>query len=162
MTVSTGDRLPSATFIEIGPDGPATVTTDALFAGRKVVLFAVPGAYTPTCQMAHVPSFMRNAKALTDKGVDEIVCVSVNDPFVLKAWGEATGAKDAGIRMLSDAGSEFTKAIGMDFTAPPVGLIARSKRYAMLIDDGVVTVLNLEASPGECDISSGERMIEAI
>ncbi len=162
MTLSTGDRLPVASFIELGANGPAAVSTDELFKGRKVVLFAVPGAFTPTCHSAHVPSFVRNAAALAEKGVEEIVCVSVNDPFVLKAWGEATGATGVGIRMLADAGSDFTAAIGMDFTAPPVGLIARSKRYAMLVEDGVVTVLNVEASPGECETSAGEKMLAEI
>ncbi len=162
MTLSTGDRLPSAKFIEMGADGPGTVSTDDLFPGRKVVLFAVPGAFTPTCHNTHVPSFVRNAEALAEKGVAEIVCVSVNDPFVMKAWGEATGAKDAGIRMLSDADSSFTKAIGMDFDAPPAGLMARSKRYAMLVEDGVVRVLNLEDSPGQCGITAGETILEAL
>lgn len=162
MTVTTGDTLPAATFIELGADGPVEITTDALLKGRKVVLFAVPGAFTPTCHSAHVPSFIRTAAALAEKGVDEIVCISVNDPFVMKAWGEATGAGAAGIRMLSDAGSAFTKAIGMDFDAPPVGLHARSKRYAMLVEDGVVKVLNVEASPGECSVSAGEALLAAL
>jgi peroxiredoxin len=126
------------------------------------VIFAVPGAFTPTCHSAHVPSFMRTKDQFTEKGVDEIICVSVNDPFVMKAWGEVTGATEAGITMLSDAESAFTKAIGMDFDAPPAGLIARSKRYAMLVEDGIVTQLNEESSPGECEISAGEGLLDVM
>ena len=127
--------------------------------GRKVVVFAVPGAFTPTCHSAHVPSFVRTKDQFDAKGVDEIICVSCNDPFVMKAWGEATGATAAGITMLADASSEFTRAIGMDFDAPPVGLIARSKRYAMLVDDGTVTLLQQEESSGVCDVSGGEGLL---
>ncbi|TCP40595.1 peroxiredoxin [Rhodovulum marinum] len=162
MTISTGDRLPEATFIQLGAEGPQEVKLSEKLAGRKVALFAVPGAFTPTCHSAHVPSFVRVMDGLKDKGVDEVICVAVNDPFVMKAWGEATGATDAGITMLADADGAFTKAIGMDFTALPVGLVARSKRYAMLAEDGVVTVLNVEESPGECEISAGEALLAAI
>jgi len=162
MTISTGDRLPEATFIRLGAGGPEEVTLSDTVAGRKVAIFAVPGAFTPTCHSAHVPSFIRVMDGLKAKGVDEVICVAVNDPFVMKAWGEATGATDAGITMLADADGAFTKAIGMDFTALPVGLVARSKRYAMLAEDGVVTVLNVEESPGECGISAGEALLEAI
>ena len=105
---------------------------------------------------------MRTKDQFTEKGVDEIICVSVNDPFVMKAWGEVTGATEAGITMLSDAESAFTKAIGMDFDAPPAGLIARSKRYAMLVEDGIVTQLNEESSPGECEISAGEGLLDVM
>ena len=127
--------------------------------GRKVVIFAVPGAYTPTCHSAHVPSFVRTKDQFDAKGVDEIICVACNDPFVMKAWGDATGAAAAGITMLSDAQSEFTKAIGMDFDAPPAGLMGRSKRYAMLVDDGKVTLFQPEEAPGVCDISGGEALL---
>jgi peroxiredoxin len=109
-----------------------------------------------------VPSFVRTKDALKAKGVDEIVCVSVNDPFVMKAWGEATGAAAAGITMLADADGAFTKAMGLDFTAPPAGLLGRSKRYALMAEDGVVKVLHLEQSPGTCEISGGEAMVAAI
>jgi cytochrome c peroxidase len=161
MTLSPGDRLPAASFLEIGEGGPGAVASDALFAGRKVALFAVPGAYTGVCSAQHVPSFVRVADALRAKGVDEILCVAVNDPFVLKAWGEATGATAAGIRMLADPGSAFTRAIGMDFDNPAVGFHGRSKRYALLAEDGVVRVLNVEASPGQCEISAGETLLAA-
>lgn len=162
MAIAIGDRLPEAVFRRIGEKGPEEVPSAALFGGRRIALFAVPGAYTPTCSNKHVPSFVAAAKALTDKGVDEIVCVSVNDPFVMKAWGEATGATGAGITMLADADSAFTKAIGMDFTAPPAGLIARSKRYSMFVEDGVVKVLNVEESPGQAVCSVGEVLVDQI
>ncbi|WP_170755218.1 peroxiredoxin [Ruegeria lacuscaerulensis] len=160
--ISTGDTLPDATLTQIGAEGPEEVRISDKTNGRKVVIFAVPGAFTPTCHSAHVPSFMRTKDQFDAKGVDEIICLSVNDPFVMKAWGEATGASDAGLTMLADAASEFTKAIGMDFDAPPAGLIARSKRYAMLVEDGKVTALNLEESPGACEISAGEGLLDVI
>lgn len=162
MSLSIGDRLPEATLVHLGDEGPAPVAIADKTAGRKVVIFAVPGAYTPTCHSAHVPSFIRTKDQFDAKGVDEIICVSVNDPFVMKAWGADTGATDAGITMLSDAESAFTKAIGMDFDAPPAGLIARSKRYAMLVEDGVVTQLNLEESPGTCETSAGEGLLDVM
>ncbi|MGZ2259316.1 redoxin family protein [Roseobacter sp. A03A-229] len=160
MTISQGDQLPDATLVELGAEGPAPVSLADKTKGRKVVIFAVPGAYTPTCHSAHVPSFMRTKDQFDAKGVDEIICVSVNDPFVMKSWGEATGAAAAGITMLGDADSSFTKSIGMDFDAPPAGLHARSKRYAMLVDDGTVTLLQAEESPGVCEVSAGEALLE--
>ncbi|MBS1302127.1 peroxiredoxin [Loktanella sp. SALINAS62] len=160
MTIKIGDTLPDATVLTMGPDGPQAVQMSDKLKGRKIVLFGLPGAYTGTCTMAHVPSFIRNAQALADKGVAEIICLSVNDPFVMKAWGDATGAADAGITMLGDADASFTKAIGMDFSAPPVGFIDRSKRYAMLVDDGVVQLLNEEPGPGQCDVSGGETLLD--
>lgn len=162
MTISAGDTLPEATLIRLGESGPETVSIGELTKGRKVVIFAVPGAYTPTCSSAHVPSFIRTKAQFDAKGVDEIVCVSVNDPFVMKAWGEATGATSAGITMLADADSSFTKAMGLDFTAPPVGLFARSKRYALFADNGVVKTLHEEESPGTCEISGGESLLASI
>ncbi|MEM7547004.1 MAG: peroxiredoxin [Pseudomonadota bacterium] len=162
MTIAVGDKLPDATFVELGAEGPAPVSVADLTKGKKIALFAVPGAYTPTCHAKHVPSFVGAAEDLAGKGVDQIVCVSVNDPFVMQAWGEATGASAAGIRMLSDAGSEFTTAIGLDFSAPPVGLLSRSQRYSMFIDDGVVKVLNVEGSPGEATCSLGEALVDQI
>lgn len=159
MTISKGDKLPEATLVQMGDEGPAPVALSDKTKGRKVVVFAVPGAFTPTCHSAHVPSFMRTKSQFDDKGVDEIICVSVNDPFVMKAWGEATGAAAAGITMLSDPESAFTKAIGMDFDAPPAGLIGRSKRYAMFVEDGTVSLLNLEESPGVCEVSGGEGLL---
>jgi glutaredoxin/glutathione-dependent peroxiredoxin len=162
MTISPGDSLPEATLLHIGANGPEGVSLQARLKGRKVVLFGLPGAYTGTCTMAHVPSFIRTKDAFAAKGVDEIICLSVNDPFVMKAWGESTGATAAGITMLGDADAAFTLAIGMAFSAPPVGFINRSKRYALYADDGVVKVLHAEESPGVCDTSGGEAMLKAI
>lgn len=162
MTISVGDKLPGANLLRMGENGPEAVDLAAKLAGRKVVIFGLPGAYTGTCTTAHVPSFMRNMDKLAAKGVAEVICLSVNDPFVMKAWGEATGAAAAGITFLGDAQSEFTKAIGLDFSAPPAGLINRSKRYALLAEDGVVKVLQVEDSPGTCTISGGEALLDAM
>ncbi|MDJ0859280.1 MAG: peroxiredoxin [Dinoroseobacter sp.] len=162
MPMQVGDKLPEADLIKMGTDGPEAVSISSLTGGRKVIIFAVPGAYTPTCHSAHVPSFIRTKEAFDEKGVDEIVCVSVNDPFVMKAWGEATAANDAGITMLGDPESAFTTAMKMAFNAPPVGLHARSKRYALYAEDGVIKVLHAEESPGVCETSGGEAMLEAI
>lgn len=161
MTISAGDKLPEANLIRLGANGPEAVSVTDLTKGRKVVIFAVPGAFTPTCHSAHVPSFIRTIDAFKAKGVDEVVCVSVNDVFVMKAWGEATGATAAGITMLSDAG-DYTKALGLNFDGAAAGLIGRSKRYAMYVVDGVVEKLQLEASPGVCEISGGEALLAEI
>jgi cytochrome c peroxidase len=162
MAIKQGDTLPDATFVEMTADGPAPVQLADKTAGRKIVIFAVPGAFTPTCHSVHVPSFIRTKDQFDAKGVDEIICVSVNDPFVMKSWGEATGATDAGITMLGDAESLFTTGIGMEFSAPPAGLLARSKRYAMLIDNGVVTLLQEEENPGVCEVSAGEGLLASM
>lgn len=162
MAITQGDTLPDATLVHLGAEGPTPVQLSDKTKGRKVVIFAVPGAFTPTCHSAHVPSFIRTKADFDAKGVDEIICVSVNDPFVMKAWGEATGAAEAGITMLGDAESAFTTAIGMDFSAPPAGLMARSKRYAMLVEDGKVTLLQEEESPGMCEVSAGEALLASM
>ncbi|SMX26774.1 Putative peroxiredoxin [Pelagimonas phthalicica] len=162
MSISVGDKLPEAQLCRMGAEGPEQVAMSSLTAGRKVVIFGLPGAYTGTCSSAHVPSFMRVREDLAAKGVDEVICLSVNDPFVMAAWGESTGASAAGITMLGDAEAGFTTAIGMDFSAPPVGLINRSKRYALMAEDGEVKVLHLEENPGVCDISGGEAMRDAL
>ena len=162
MTITTGDSLPEATFSRMGADGPEQVAIADLTKGRKVVIFAVPGAFTPTCHAAHVPSFIRTKDDLKTKGVDEIICISVNDPFVMQAWGESTGATEAGLTLLADGTGAFTAEIGMSFDAPPVGLMGRSKRYAMLVDDGKVSLLHEEESPGICEVSSGEALLAAM
>ena len=162
MAISVGDTLPDATLVENTGEGPKQVSMAERLSGKKVVVFALPGAFTGTCTTAHVPSFIRTADQLRSKGVDEIICLSVNDPFVMGAWDEQTGAAKAGIVMMADPAAEFTKAVGMDFTAPPVGLIDRSKRYAMCIEDGKVTVMHAEENPGVCDTSGGEAMLEAL
>ena len=158
MTIEVGTHLPEATLLRVGPEGVEGISIADRLKGRKVVIFGLPGAYTSTCSTAHVPSFMRTAKAFADKGVDEIICVSVNDPFVMKAWGEATGATAAGITMLGDADASFTKAIGMAFDAPASGFFARSRRYALLAENGIVTRFNPETGRG-CEISGGEHLL---
>ena len=160
-TIAEGATLPDAELIRIGADGPETVALSGLTAGRRVAIFAVPGAFTPTCHSAHMPSFVRSADALRDKGVEAILCVAVNDPFVLRAWGEATGAEGAGIEVLSDGRGAFTRAIGMAIEAPGAWIDGRSKRYAMLVEDGTVRVLRQEESAGTCDVSGGEGLLEA-
>lgn len=162
MSIEVGTKLPETNMMQLGADGPEPVDFAAKLKGCKVVIFAVPGAYTTTCSVAHVPSFIRQKDALTAKGVDEVICISVNDPWVMQAWGEQTGAAAAGITMLADASGAFTKAIGMDFDAEAVGFSGRSKRYALMAEDGVVKVFHPEANPGECDISGGEAMLDAI
>lgn len=158
MTIEVGTHLPEATLLRVGPEGVESISIADRLKGRRVVIFGLPGAYTSTCSTAHVPSFMRTAKAFADKGVDEIICVSVNDPFVMKAWGEATGATAAGITMLGDADASFTKAIGMAFDAPASGFFARSRRYALLAENGTVTRFNPETGRG-CEISGGEHLL---
>jgi peroxiredoxin len=160
MTISVGDKLPDAMLVKMGEDGPEQVSMSTLTEGRTVVIFAVPGAYTGVCTTAHVPSFIRTKDTFKERGVEEIICVSVNDPFVMQNWGETTGATEAGIAMMGDAEGKFTQALGMEFTAVPAGLIGRSKRYAMLVMDGEVKVLNQEDSPGECGISAGEGLLD--
>ncbi|KEO52641.1 peroxiredoxin [Thioclava pacifica] len=162
MTITTGDTLPGATFLVMGAEGPQPVSLGEKMKDRTVVIFAVPAAFSGTCSTAHVPSFMRTKDQFTEKGVDEIICISVNDPFVMKVWGEMTGATEAGITMLADAEGAFTQAIGMDFTAPAVGLINRSRRYAMLVENGVVKILHVEESPGTCEASAGEGLLAEI
>lgn len=161
MTIAIGSRLPEATLLTMGESGAEAVTLSDRLKGRKVVIFGLPGAYTGTCSTAHVPSFMRTAGKFADKGVDEILCVSVNDPFVMKAWGEATGATATGITMLGDADASFTKAIGLTFDVPHLGFFARSKRYSLLAEDGVVTQFNPETGPG-CEISAGEHLLSQL
>ena len=158
MTIAVGDKLPEATFKVRTPDGLKDVTTQELTAGKKVVLFAVPGAFTPTCHAKHVPSYLEHLDALKAKGVDTVACVAVNDAFVLDAWGKAVGA-DGKIMLLSDGNATFTKAVGLDFDGSGFGLGTRSKRYAMLVDNGVVKALNIEESPGVMEVSGADRIL---
>ena len=161
MTISKGDRFPAATLRQIGPEGPEAVELADKMKGRKVVIFALPGAFTGPCSTIHVPSFIRTAPAFAAKGVDEIICIAVNDPFALKAWGEQTGATAAGITMLGDSEGVLTHALGMEFTTPALGLIGRSNRYAVVVEDGVVTYANVDKL-GECNISTGEMLLETL
>ena len=159
MTIAKGDRLPEATFRVLGPEGITTLTTGDIFDGKKVALFAVPGAFTPTCHLKHIPGFIENADAFKKKGIDSVACVAVNDPFVLGAWADASGGKGR-ILFLSDGNAEFTKKIGMDFDGSGIGLGTRSKRYAMLVDDGVVKALNVEDSPGVAVESTAAKLLK--
>ena len=162
MTISIGDKIPSVDLNILTDDGPGCISTDEIFAGKKVAIFGLPGAFTRTCSSAHVPSFIRTRAAFEAKGVQDIICVSVNDPFVMHAWGESSGANAAGLSFLADSGADFTKAIGMNFTAPAVGFFDRSVRYALYAEDGVVQVLHREESPGVCEASAGEALLAAI
>ena len=162
MTIAVGSTLPDATLLQMGANGAEGVSMGARLKGRKVVIFGLPGAYTGTCTTSHVPSFMRVADKLRAKGVDEIICLAVNDPFVMKAWGESTGAAAKGITFLGDGDASFTKAIGMEFSVPNLAFFDRSKRYALYAEDGVVKVLNHGQESGACEISGGEAMLEAI
>ena len=161
MTISVGGTLPETNLVTMGENGPETVSLQSVLKGRKVIVFALPGAFTGPCSTSHIPSFIRTAAAFRAKGIEEIMCISVNDPFALKAWGEATGATAAGITHYGDADGSFTKGLNMDFTAPQLGLIGRSNRYALVIDDGVITHANIDA-PGVCDISTGEALLAAM
>lgn len=162
MTISVGDKLPEANLLQMGANGAEAVALGDRLRGRKVVIFGLPGAYTGTCTTSHVPSFMRVREKLAAKGVDEVICIAVNDPFVMKAWGEATGAAAAGITFLGDGDASFTKAIGQEFTVPNLAFFDRSKRYALFAVDGVVKVLNQGQETNACEISGGEAMLAAI
>lgn len=157
MTISVGDRLPEAKFFVMGADGPEPKTTADVFAGRKVALFAVPGAYTPTCHQQHMPGFLQRLDEIKGKGVDAICCTAVNDVFVMSQWGKDTGAEGK-VELLADGAAEFAKATGLDIDLSAFGLGVRSKRYAMLVDDGVVKVLNIDEAPPEHDKSSAETL----
>ena len=158
MTIELGKPLPEAKLSRMGAEGPELVPLADMTKGRKVVVFGLPGAFTGPCSTVHLPSFIRTAKDFARKGVQEIICISVNDPFVLQAWGEATGAAKAGITLLGDASGEFTRALKMEFTAPPLGLYGRSNRYALVLEDGVVTEASIDA-PGVCEVSKGEELL---
>lgn len=161
MTISVGDALPEATFLTMTDDGPDKVTSAEFFAGKTVVLFAVPGAFTPTCHLNHLPGYLEHMESIKAKGVDDIAVVSVNDPFVMGAWAKETGGKGK-IHFLSDADAAFSKAIGMTFDGSAVGLVERSQRYSMIVKDGKVSALNLEESPGEATVSGAAAILEQL
>lgn len=161
MTIEVGSRLPDATFNVMGADGPKTVTTAEVFAGKKVALFAVPGAYTPTCHKAHLPGFVERAGELAAKGVDLIACTAVNDIFVLSHWAKDCGAEGK-VLMLADGGAEFATKIGLQIDLASRGFGVRSKRYAMMVEDGVVKVLNVEDAPPQHDKSSAATLCSMI
>jgi peroxiredoxin len=158
MTIKVGDKLPHATFRLVTDDGPRPVTTQEFFAGKTIVLFGLPGAFTPTCHKNHLPGFIANDAAFKAKGVAEVAMTSVNDHFVLSAWSKDAGA-GGHVTFLADGSAEFAKAAGLDFDASANGLGVRSRRYSMLIEDGVVKLLNIEESPGKADLSTAEHLL---
>lgn len=158
--IKVGDRLPNATFTIMGEGGPQPKTTDDIFKGKKVALFAVPGAFTPTCSAAHLPGFRDNAAAIKAKGVDSIVCVSVNDVFVMNAWGKDQKVEGK-VDMLADGSGKFSEAVGLTVDLNERGLGVRSKRYSMVVEDGVVKSLNIEPGPGT-EVSGAEALIKQL
>jgi peroxiredoxin len=160
MTISVGERVPAATFRMMTPDGPAPKTSDDIFKGKKVVLFAVPGAFTPTCHKNHMPGFVKNADAIKAKGIDTIAVTAVNDGFVMDAWKKASAADK--IEFLADGNGDFAKAIDLTLDGSGNGLGIRSKRYSMLVDDGVVKTLNIEEAPGKADASGADALLKQL
>jgi peroxiredoxin len=161
MAIKVGDRIPSASFTVMTADGPKPKTTDEIFKGKKVVLFAVPGAFTPTCHKNHLPGFLQNADAIKAKGVSTIAVTGVNDVFVMDAWKKATNAEGK-IEFLADGSADFAKAVGLTVDLGPRGLGTRSQRYAMLVDDGVIKALNVEDAPGKADVSGAENLLKSL
>jgi peroxiredoxin len=159
MTIQVGDRLPDVPLAAATPEGPQPTTSGEFFKGKKVALFAVPGAFTPTCSARHLPSYVEKAQELKAGGIDEIACIAVNDPFVMAAWNKSDGSED--ITMLSDGNGAFAEAIGLEMDASKFGMGKRSQRYSMIVNDGVVEQLNVEG-PGEYRASSAEYMLEQL
>jgi peroxiredoxin len=159
MTIKIGDKIPSATLMEMKDGKPTPVKTDDFFAGKTVALFALPGAFTPTCSAKHVPGFVNNYDALKAKGVDAIACVSVNDAFVMGAWGKDQQAGDK-VHMLADGNGDFTRAVGLEMDGTKFGMGKRSQRYSMVVDNGVVKSVNIE-EPGAFDVSSAEYLLSS-
>lgn len=162
MTINIGDKMPEGVFMQLKDGVPVPVSVDELTKGRKIALFGLPGAFTSTCSSAHLPSFMRSANSLKAKGVDEIVCMSVNDPWVMDAWDKSTGASAAGVTMLTDPDGTLTKAMGLDFSAAPVGFVNRTRRFAAIVENGAVTWLQEEQERGVCNLTAGETLLEAL
>jgi glutaredoxin/glutathione-dependent peroxiredoxin len=156
MGIQTGDKIPACTLKVMSESGPTDITTEAIFAGKKVVLFAVPGAFTPGCSVTHLPGFVVNADKIKAAGVDTIVCMSVNDAFVMGAWGQAQNADE--LLMLADGNGEFTAALGLEMDGSAFGLGTRSQRFAMIVEDGTISQLNVESGPG-VDVSSAETIL---
>lgn len=161
MTIKVGDKLPSVTLRQITPDGPKEITTDDFFRGKKIALFAVPGAFTPACSQRHLPGYVDKAADIKTKGVDEVACVAVNDAAVMTAWGKDQKT-DGKVSMLADGSGDFARALGLELDLSKGGLGTRSKRYSMLVDDGVVKSLQVEEQPGQVSVSSAEAMLRAL
>ncbi|MEM1141135.1 MAG: peroxiredoxin [Pseudomonadota bacterium] len=159
MSISVGDKIPEATLQTMGADGPSPISTSSIFSGKKVVLFAVPGAFTPGCSITHLPGYVVNADKIKAKGVDTIACLSVNDAFVMGAWGESQNAEH--LLMLADGNGDFTQALGLELDGRGFGMGTRSQRYAMIVEDGVVKLLNVEAGAG-VEVSAAEVILEAL
>ena len=159
MTISVGDTLPDVKLVKATPEGPEQVQSADYFAGKTVALFAVPGAYTPTCSAKHLPGFVEQAGELKNKGVDEIACTSVNDPFVMGAWNKDAGSED--ITMLADGNGEFARALGLQMDASGFGMGERSQRYSMIVENGTVKELNVE-QPGDFSVSSAEHLLQQL
>lgn len=159
MTIQVGDQVPAGTFKVMTAEGPKDMSSDEVFSGKKVVFFAVPGAFTPGCSMTHLPGFVVNADAIKGKGADTIACMAVNDAFVMGAWGQAQNAEE--ILMLADGNGEFTSALGLELDASGFGMGSRAQRFGMIVDDGTVSYLGIEA-PGEIKASSAETMLEQL
>lgn len=157
MSINVGDKLPEVTFLEMGEKGPEPVTTTDVFAGKKIALFAVPGAFTPSCSAKHLPGFVQQSEALADKGVDEIVCTAVNDSFVLAAWGKSIDP-DGKVRMLADGNGTFAETLGLEMDRSGFGMGKRSQRYSMIVENGRITSLNVEQG-GAFEVSSADYML---
>lgn len=162
MAMKVGERMPGGTLLRMGEGGVEPVSTGDLLSGRRVVVFGLPGAFTGTCSTAHVPSYIRVRGQLGARGVDEVVCIAANDPWVMKAWGEQTGAAAAGITMLADPSGNWIEALGTAFDAPQVGFHRRSRRFSALVVDGVIDIWHEEAGPGVCEATAGEAMVAAL
>jgi len=160
MSINVGDRIPQSTFTKMTEGGPEQVDSESLFKGRKVALFSVPGAFTPTCSAKHLPGFIEKADELKAKGVDEIVCTAVNDAFVMGAWAKNAGAGEK-VTLLADGNGDFAKAVGLTMDGSKFGMGTRGQRFSMLVNDGVIEQLNVEA-PGEYRVSSAEHMLEQL
>ena len=158
MSIRVGDRIPNVTLRHMTADGPAEITTEEVFSGKTVILFALPGAFTPTCSAKHLPGYLQHVDAIKAKGVDAIACLSVNDAFVMDAWAKDQGVGDR-VLMLADGLAAFTKAVGLDLDLSERGLGLRSKRYALRVEDGVVRSLNIEDAPRSLEVSSAEKML---
>jgi peroxiredoxin len=160
MTIAVGDKVPNVNFVKPTAEGPQPLSSDALFAGKRVALFSVPGAFTPTCSAKHLPGFVEKAAELKAKGIDEIACTAVNDAFVMGAWGKSAGSDDA-VTMLADGNGDFAKAVGLEMDGSKFGMGTRGQRFAMVVNDGTVEQLFVEA-PGEFRVSSADYMLEQI